>query len=158
MFYNILMNILKYSFVALLIYLPNVAFTQTTNVEEAVDGLGKVERLARLEGLVNSLQKEVAKLKKGLTPASSSSGESMVSTFVKQSELLQVKTELALASNKEIGALKISMNRQARAVEGLESRVDRLKEGELKDMAFKLEALQKSFDALEKSLRADQAN
>ncbi len=136
---------------------PGWAQFNLPDATEEVEGLGKVERIQRLEKIVSDLQAQVQKLAAGPGTSSGGSGAAK-STYVQFSDLLQVKTEISTGLEREVGQLKISLARSRQSIESIEKSVDRLKEGAVKDIEFKLTALQKSFEALEKSLRAESSN
>lgn len=125
--------------------------------QEDLEGLGKVERIQRLEKLVGELQAEVAKLKSGPGAMKGGSGASK-STYVQFSDLLQMKTELGGNVDREIAGLKITLSKTKSSIDSIQRSVDRIKDGSIKDIEFKIEALQKGFSALEKSLSAETAN
>lgn len=128
---------------------PLLIFTITcAHAQEDVDGLGKVERIERLEAIVNSLKEEVEKLKKNVGGGGENSeGQN---TYARHIDLAQLKSELSSSIQMASGTLKTDIVRTERKLSSLEGQLSGLKEGELKDLSFKLDVLQKAFDALEK--------
>lgn len=123
----------------------------STVFESDNEGLGKLERLDRLETTVNMLKAEVEKLKSsGGSPAAADSATQ--NTFARQLDLLQLRTELTKSTEESVNNLKLDLQRAQRQVEVLSTQVGQLRETEMKDIDFRLGALQKSFEALERSL------
>ncbi len=151
------MNKIITPLIYLLLSCPLLAQINPNASSEDVEGLGKVERIQRLEKIVNDLQSEVKKLAAGPGAAAGGSGASK-STYVQFSDLLQVKTELTGSLEREVGQMKISLSRSKQSIDKIESSLERLKESSVKDIEFKLTALQKSFEALENSLREQTSN
>lgn len=135
----------------LFIFTLTLTLKASTVFESDNEGLGKLERLDRLETTVNLLKSEVDKLKRsGGAPAAADSATQ--NTFARQLDLLQLKTELSKSSAESVNNLKIDLQRTQRQVEALSSQVSELRETEIKDIDFRLGALQKSFEALERSM------
>ena len=129
----------------------NLTLQASTVFESDNEGLGKLERLDRLETTISMLKAEVEKLKSnGGSPATSDSATQ--NTFARQLDLLQLRTDLTKSTEESVNNLKVDLQRAQRQVEALSAQVSQLRETEMKDIDFRLGALQKSFEALERSL------
>lgn len=132
-----------------------LCFSLNTNfamAQEDVDGLGKVERIERLEAIVNSLKEEVDKLKKNIGAGEENSeGQN---TYARHIDLAQLKSELSSSIQTINGTLKTDIVRNERKLSSIEGQINNLREGEIKDLSFKIDVIQKAFDALEKASSA----